>query len=44
MQEAKLKQLAIAFDLFPTTIKVKIRELHEHADAKRTERGTPSAT
>jgi hypothetical protein len=29
------RQLAIAFKLFPETIKAKIRKLYEHADAKR---------
>ena len=32
------RQLAIAFDLFPSTIKAKLRKLYQHADAKRTER------
>ena len=32
------RQLAIAFNLFPSTIKAKIRKLYEHADAKRKER------
>ena len=32
------RQLAIAFKLFPETIKARIRKLYEHADAKRTVR------
>jgi hypothetical protein len=32
------RQLAIAFRLFPETIKAKVRKLYEHADANRKER------